>query len=92
MVGETFEEKEIKKDIQDCCRGNSPDPDGYYLAVYQEVLGIFKRDLLDVLKNLHFWCCELKVTNSTFIYLISKKNMPVRLSEFRQKECAWEVG
>lgn len=90
MVGETFEEKEIKKDIQEV---SPPILMWYYLAVYQEFLGIFKRDSLDVLKNFTILVlCELKVTNSTFIYLISTKNVPLRLSEFRQKECAWAVG
>lgn len=78
-----FEEEEIKKGIQDCCRDKSPGPDGYALALYQDCWDLLKQDLLDVFEDFYNSGVVNSVTNSTIICLIPKKNEPVKLSEFR---------
>ncbi|GLT25250.1 hypothetical protein SLA2020_003940 [Shorea laevis] len=78
-----FSKEEIYEAIQ-CCNGNkSPGPDGFNFTFIKKMWPILKEDIVAFAKE--FWANGklVKGSNATFIVLISKKENPQGLGEFR---------
>lgn len=63
-------------------KGKAPRPDGFPIEFFQEFWGIIKVDLLEVVWESYTNKQMLKVTNSTFLTLIPKKEGGNSLDSF----------
>lgn len=62
---------------------NGPSPNGYLVEFFQEFWDIINHDLLEVVKDSYSSKKMLKVLNSTFLTLISKREGANQLEFFR---------
>jgi hypothetical protein len=69
---EPFEEREVREVIKGMDRDKGPDPNGFFMAFYQDCWEMVKGDFMVVFADFHSQGKFVKNINSTFISLIPK--------------------
>ncbi|GAU11113.1 hypothetical protein TSUD_197370 [Trifolium subterraneum] len=83
VLVEEFGEDEIKQEVWDCDSFKSPGPDGVNLGFIKDFWQELKGDFVRFFNEFHSNERLVKGVNCTFIVLIPKVNVPLKLSDYR---------
>ncbi|KAL6124775.1 hypothetical protein ACLB2K_077285 [Fragaria x ananassa] len=78
-----FEEEEFRRAVFECDIDKSPGPDGFSLSALQRYWEVIKKEVFDVLAEIHTTGVVNKVTNETYICLIPKKANSLKVGDYR---------